>query len=463
MSALWWQYVTPAGNAYGLDFPFTPTPIYQLMSGSLAADSLLVQTLVSASWSGEGGLDVTRLTLYDATASTLAPADGAVIKVWNQGYFNNFDDTSSLSPDVNGFTSISMVINDLENAWFTPYTEFGATNTGSYYIGFKSAFPSQSNPSSPPTFVGVRVPGRGSFTGSLVNVVYQYALTDATVTRYGVIVNAYTGSPQLSLEPVAAHPTQPVQGDIWFAQNLPASGTTSGLFYYDLISGSGPTAIGRRHKVVTTREDLLTTQSLIDLYFTNNRPSGTYVAVSGLAASDWIVTIGQTGSYANAGWLNFTWQGGIWMQDSGTVAVFGSGKNFAVPSGSLSSSLGIFINQGGIRIVSGNLLLNTGSILMTGSVNIMSGGLTVESGNLIISGNTANFVISGSGATATIRGNNILNVIVSGASSESLVPQPPNGTLFVNTSNFLVSVRENNTWYMITSGGLDTILDGGSY
>lgn len=463
MSSLWWQYVVPAGNSYGLDFPFTPTPIYQLMSGSLAADSLLVQTLMSSSWSGEGGSDVAQLVLYDATASTLAPADGAAIKVWNQGYFTNYDDTSSLTPDINGFTSISLVINDLDNAWFAPYTEFGATTRGSYYIGFKSAFISQSIPSSPPAFVGVRVPGVGAFTGSLVGVTFQYALTDAVTTRYGVIINAYTGSPQLSLEPVQKHPSQPVQGDIWFARHLPTSGTTSGLFYYDLISGSGPTGIGKRHKVVTTREDVITTQSLIDLYFSNNRPSGTYIAVTGLASSDWITTLGQTGSYANAGWLNYTWQGGIWMMDSGTVAVYGSNKNFAVPSGSISSSLGIFVNQGGIRIVSGNLLLNSGSILMTGSLNILSGGLTLESGNFILSGNAANFIISGSGATATIRGNNILNVIVSGISSESLLPQPPNGTLFVNTSNFLVSVRNSNTWYLITSGGLDSIIDGGSY
>lgn len=463
MSALWWQYVTPPGNAYGPDFPFAPTPIYQLMSGTLAADALLVETLVSSSWSAVGGISAAQLVLFDATASMSAPADGAAIKVWNQGYFNNFDDTSSFAPDLNGFTSISLVVNDLDNGWFTPYTNFGTTGTGSYYIGFKSPFTSQSFASSPPAFVAVRRPGTSSFTGSLVNVFFNYATTDATVPRYGVIINAYTGSPQLSLEPVAAHPTQPIQGDIWFAQNLPSSGTTSGMFYFDLISGSGATAIGRRHKVVTTRPDVLTTQSLVDLYFSANRPSGTYVAVSGLAASEWIISLGPTGSYANTGWYNFTWQGGIWMQDANTVAVFGSNKNFAVPSGSVSSSLGMFINQGGIRIVSGNLLLNSGSVLLTGSVNVVSGNMLVETGSLIISGNTAQFVVSGANATATIRGNNILNVIVSGASSESLSPQPPDGTLFVNTANFLVSVREGGNWYLITSGGLDTILDGGVY
>ena len=463
MSALWWQNVTTAGNAYGLDFPFDPTPIYQLMSGSLAADAILIETLVSSSWSGVGGPEVAQLTLYDATSSFLAPGDGARIKVWNQGYFVNFDDTSSLTPDLQGFTSISMVVDDLDNAWFRPYTEFGATNTGSYFIGFKESFVSQSTPSSPPTLVAVRVPGQGSFTASLVNVIFNYATTDVTTTRYGVIVNAFTGSPQLSLEPVPSHPTQPIQGDIWFAQNLPSSGTTSGLFFFDLISGSGATAIGRRHKVVTTREDLLTTQSLVNLYQSVNRPSGTYVAVTGLAASDWILTIGPTGSYGNAGWLNFTWQGGIWMPDSSSVAVFGANKNFVVPSGSISSSLGLFINQGGIRIVSGNLLLSSGSLFMTGSATITSGGLVIETGSLVISGNNASFIISGANATARIRGNNILNVIVSGASSESLVPQPPDGTLFVNTSNFLVSVREAGNWYLITSGGLDTILDGGSY
>lgn len=463
MSSLWWQFDVSPGNAYGVDFPFTPTPVYQLMSGAIAADALLVQTLVSASWSGHGGAGVAEIVLYDATASAVPPADGARFKVWTQGYFVNFDDTASLTPDVNGFTSMSLVVTDLDNALFSTITEFGSTTIGSVLIGFKNAFPSQSTPSSPPAFVGVRVPGVGSFTGSLVNVTFQYALTDATVSRLGVIINAYTGSPQLSLEPVTAHPSQPVQGDIWFATHLPASGTTSGLFYYDLISGSGATAIGRRHKVVTTREDLLTTQSLIDLYFSNNRPSGTYVAVTGLASSNWITTLGQTGSYENTGWLNYTWQGGIWMLDNSTVAVYGSNKNFAVPSGSVSSSLGVFINQGGVRIVSGTFRMDNGSILMTGSLRILSGGLTVESGGLILSGNTANFVISGTGATATIRGNNILNVMVSGVSSQSLNPQPPNGTLFVNTTNFLVSVRESNNWYIITSGGLGSILDGGSY
>lgn len=447
-SSLWWEQVVEAGNAFNINYPFLPRPVWRLMSGSTSASISDIQNIESSSWDGYG---LPALFLFESS-STNAPSNGAVIKFFPSGFPGP---SGTMTPDTGGFTSISVVLTDINEAIYEPEYDFGATVEGVYNLNlFRPTWPAQFSQSAASDLVAVKQSGRASFTASLTSVSYSYATTDTSASiRRGLIINASAGSPQITIEPVSTHPLYILQGDIWFV----SSGTNrpSGWYFADLNSNGVVT----RRRVIGIRDEDTNTSSIIDR-FLNNPPSQSYLAVNSIGVNEWFLSVGPTGSNLNSGWRNATWGGGIWMSDPNTVAISGSNINFYIPSGAITASNGALFETGSVRISSGNLIIS-GAIFATGSVTLSSSSLNITSGNLIVSGDDAQFVVSGTNAAIRLQGKNVLTVIVSGTSSQSISPPPPNGTMFVDTTNFFVSVYENNQWWLISSGSVIGPIDGG--
>jgi len=447
-SSLWWDQVVEGGNAFNINYPFQPRPLWRLMSGSTTASVSDIQNIQSSSWEGYG---FPAVFLFES-ASFNAPGNGAVIKFYPSGFPGP---SATLTPDSGGFSSMSVVLVDIFEATFEPQYDFGATIEGIYNLNlYKPTWPAQFSQSSAADQVAVKRSGRGSFTASITAVSYSYAVTDVSASaRRGLIVNAFTGSPQLSIEPVGSHPSYVLPGDIWFASS--GSGRPSGWYFGD----TNANGVVTRRRVIGLREDDINTGSIINRFLTDP-PSQSYLALNAVATDQWFLSVGPTGSNQNSGWRNVTWGGGIWMLNANTVAVFGPSMSFYVPSGAISASAGALFETGPVRIASGNLFVS-GAIFATGSVTLFSSSLNITSGNLIVSGDAAQFIVSGTNASIRLQGKNVLTVIVSGTSSQSVSPPPANGTMFVDTTNFFVSIYENNQWWLVSSGSIAGPVDGG--
>jgi hypothetical protein len=210
-------------------------------------------------------------------------------------------------------------------------------------------------------------------------------------------------------------------------------------------------------RVVTLRLNE-TTQSVITRFTSSDRPSGSVLAANSVIADNWFITANSP-DYSGSGIKNVTWGGGIYMPDSGTVAIYGA-KNFLVPSGNVTVSQSMTIQSGGLLVNNGTVVINSGTLtIFTGSLLLNS-----PSGTFTVSGTKATLNITGSSADARLRGVPITTVMIGSVDSGSVSPVPRDGTIYINSGSVpeTISIRINSTWLNF-SVVTPTSVDNGTY
>lgn len=259
---------------------------------------------------------------------------------------------------------------------------------------------------------------------------FFYAETSASAQRKGVFLSANSGSPHMSLEPRSGSPDFLLEGDFWFEE----SGSTGdgNLYVAERSTAAGLIVI---HRIITSRDDETTIDQIVTRFGTSDAPTDLRIGANAIVIDNFYVTIN---SASNSGALvrNDDWGGGLHMSDIDTVAVFGTDKNFLVPSGSV--------------------------LVEVGSFTILSGSLQVASGNIILHGDSSSFNISGSSISASLQGNPIASVLTGSIGSESISPVPMDGTIYVNTASLDVSIRASGTFFNLDVDVPDEV-DGGFF
>lgn len=259
---------------------------------------------------------------------------------------------------------------------------------------------------------------------------FFYAATSASAQRKGLFMSAISGSPHMALVPRSGSPDFLLEGDVWFEES---GSTGDGNFFVAERSTVGGVIV--THRIVTSREDEISIEQIVSRFTSSDAPSDLRIGANAIVLDNFYVTInsaGVSGSLVR----NDTFGGGLFMSDADTVAVFGTGKDFLVPSGSV--------------------------VIERGSFTILSGSLQVISGNIILRGDSSSFNISGSNISASLQGNPIASILTGSVSSESLSPVPTDGTIYVNTGTLDVSIRASGTFFELDVDAPD-IVDGGFY
>jgi len=259
--------------------------------------------------------------------------------------------------------------------------------------------------------------------------VFHYALTTASAERQGLYLTPETGSPHFSMEPVSGSPSTVFAGDLWFESSGSSGDGNLHLGETDLESGL---VIIKR--VVTAREGETIVQA-INRYTSSDAPSDTFIAASAVISDDFFLTANSP-NYSGSLVRNAEWDAGVYMPDQDTVAVYGSDKDFLVPSGSLT--------------------------LERGNELIQSGSLTIYTGSISLQGDFSQFIISGSSVTASLLNNPMVSVLSGSVETSSLSPTPIDGTMYVKTDTEQVYIKAGGLFYPIEGDVPDTI-DGGTY
>ena len=417
------------------------------MSGStFPAPAGVVQYLISNSFATEGGIPFIRAFEFETETP---PVNGGVIRLFSGS--TKIDAT----PDINGFTTASLTLTDLANAFFTTIHPFGFDKFGTTYAITAATF---SNAAFNVTYqigpiVVSNTPSASLEFGILsASLTYDYIESSSyTGMRQGLAVNAFTGSPQLSFQPVATNPTNVFPGDVWFISSSLDGNSHLNVGDYSVFTASITS------RVVTIRQNE-TTQSVITRFTSSDRPSGSVLAVNSIVADNWFITANSP-DYSGSGIKNATWGGGIYMSNSGTVAIWGQ-KNFLVPSGTTTISHSMTIQSGGLIVNNGTVVVNSGTFIIgTGSLLLNS-----PSGTFTISGANALLNLTGSNADARLRGVPITAVMIGTTASGSLSPVPRNGTIYINSGSTpeQISIRLNNTWLNFSVVTPD-VVDNGEY
>ena len=447
MSQLWWQPIQLPDRALTTGYAISTQPIWQLMSGSIfPAPAGVVQYLISSSWAAEGGVPF--ITAFEFETET-PPVNGGVIRLFSGS--TRIDAT----PNINGFTTASLGLTDLANAFFTTIYPMGFNLSGSNYAITAATF---SNPAFNITYqIGPIVVG-GIPSASLefgilsASITYDYIESSSyTGMRQGLAINAFTGSPQLSFQPVSTNPTNVFPGDVWFLSSSVDGNSHLNVGDYSVFTASITS------RVVTMRQNE-TTQSVITRFTSSDRPSGSVLAVNSVVTDNWFITANSP-DYSGSGIKNVTWGGGIHMSNSGTVAIWGQ-KNFLVPSGTVTISQSMTIQSGGLIVNNGTVVVNSGTFIIgTGSLLLNS-----PSGTFTVSGANALLNLTGSNADARLRGVPITAVMIGTTASGSLSPVPRNGTIYINSGSTpeQISIRLNNTWLNFSVVTPD-VVDNGEY
>lgn len=447
---LWWKKVTPPGDAASQFVAVGTAPVWQLMSGSggiLSAPEIVA--LSASNWASEGTPPL--MELYQYAMGFPAPVNGAAIRYFLTGSSGVYVDTLK---DAFGFSSMSLACVDFAQAYFAPVLNFVANKSGSNYavapINFPSSIFVSDQPAGP---FAVFATVHGALSASISSIVLNYGTTSATSSnRVGLFVPAVSGSPPVSFEPIAQQPVEIFEGDVWFyTGSVARSGASS--FYLGEKTVSGSVLIA---KVLTTRASESASAQLFSRLSAGDRPTGSVLAVNSVVVDEWFYTYNSS-DVSGAGWQNLSWGGGIYMPDSSSVAVYGSGKDFRIPSGNFIVSKDI-IATGSVYMMSGSISLITGSIsIITGSVS-----LSDPSGTVNLTGDAAALIISGSQARAFLRGWPIVNVASGTIAPTSLVPQPSNGTLYVKQNTAQAFIRISGSWIEF-AGNAPAVVDGGTY
>lgn len=295
-----------------------------------------------------------------------------------------------------------------------------------------------------------------SFRFGIASQSFGYGLTDTGSTRFGLHINTQTGSTepgQLTLSPYDPPSSSVYYGDIWFNPTS-SNGTEQGLRFINIL----PDDTTRNLRVLgaLNSSDISSSFQTAIQFIDGRGASSSYVDVNAITVTDWIITSGNTG------WRNALLDAGLAV-NTASVYVHGLNKNFRVPSGSISASLGIF-TQNSIRVTTGSLTL-TGNIINNGGMFIRSGGIiinsTLNTGSLGIYGNTSFFALTGSFASASLRGHPIVVILAGTADHRGLSnSEAPDGTLYVYTTSNLSYIKANGRWYDF---GNSNAIDGGTY
>lgn len=459
MSQFWWKLVQFAGNASNRNYPFGTQPQWQLMSGStFPASSASISDLYNGEWSGSvSGSPWVGLYEFDPFIYAPPLVSGSAFRLFPSGAGGPFVDTV---PSITGFSSASLICIDPFLALFAPEISLGVNSAGTSFGVAPRPFATQSFSNDPfmDGPITIAVESFGSLTGSITNLSINYFLAPvsaSTTLRRGLVVNASSGSPQLTLEPVDRHPTTPLAGDVWFRTGSVSTQGNTNFFFADTdVSGTV-----RINRVVSTRFNE-PSQSVIARFGTSDAPSGSVLAINTLVVDDWLITVNSS-QESGSGWRNATWNGGVHMPNSGTVGVWSAGQsmNFLVPSGSITAL--------SASIVSGSLLVESGSaIVSSGSIIITTGSLILDGPNATInlSGSNSVINISGSAADALIRGLSVVAVQVGGVTASLLTPPPRSGTLYINTGSGApqIHLRISGSWlpFDVTA---PSFVDGGRF
>lgn len=436
------------GNAPNNVRPVGTKPIWQLMSGSSVCPGAVISYLNSTAWVSEG--NTPWMTLYEYTTGRVPPTNLGSLRVFLSGSYGDVVSSS-------GYTSVPLGWSDQALSYFTSSYEFTVNKAGTSYAVAPQDFPSSSYTSDQvagPFTVGATL--YGSLQCLMQDIHLYYGLTTANTTqRQGLYISAISGSPPLSFEPIAQTPIEIFEGDIWMYTGSVDSFNNywaSSLYIGERdISGSTHAA-----RVATTRVGESSSLQLFNRLATGDRPTGSVLAVNSVVVDEWLYTYNSP-SASGAGWVNLSWGGGLYMPDSGTVAVYGAGKDFLVPSGNLYINRDIYAT-GSVYLASGNVYLESGALrINTGSLQLYDTNAYVY-----LSGVSASLLISGTQASAYLRGSPVMNIITGSTLPTALSPQPRDATLYVKTNESRVFVRISGSWIEF-SGDAPAVMDGGSY
>lgn len=263
---------------------------------------------------------------------------------------------------------------------------------------------------------------------------------EASGSRRGMLITSlsaqpsetFAESPHMSFEPSDFGGTL-LPGDLWFASGvLPVR---PGLRMVD-SAVSGASYIGS----FLTARATESVSELVARFGTADSPSGTLLGLKAVVVDEGLVTVASDG----IGPLirNDTWGGGFFMPSSGTVAVFGTAKEFLVPSGNFT--------------------------VLTGA-DIISGTLNVFSGSIYIQGDNVRLEISGQSASMFINNQPVASVTVSNVRIDQGAGTPalPDGVIYLtpsaSTSNLDEAfIRASGTWVPIVTESFG-VLDGGFF
>lgn len=269
----------------------------------------------------------------------------------------------------------------------------------------------------------------GAVSKQLDDFTVKAYTTSGSAIRTGGIINAATGSPHLSMEPVATDPNLILPGDMW----VRASGSNGNFYIADKSILDNSVYISR---IVSTRvsESL---NSTIARFITAEAPVSSTLALNSFVANNWFVTVNTTGS-TGTGWRNETWDGGIYMVDASAVVIYGTSKNLLIPSGNL-----LFRSSAGSIRFSGSLGGNGEGILYTDNTGANRYGLHFSGSNSVILSNRA------SNGVVQIRA----NTSTAGAGGEITVADFEDDVI-----RFYVKTAVTGT--LVTTGGITSSISG---
>lgn len=266
--------------------------------------------------------------------------------------------------------------------------------------------------------------------GGAIGPEFFFAETSASAQRKGLFMSAVSGSPHMSLVPRSGSPDFLLEGDVWFEES---GSTGDGNFYVAERSTVGGVIV--THRIVTSRDNEVSIEQIVSRFTSSDAPSDLRIGANAIVLDNFYVTInsaGVSGSLVR----NETWGGGLFMPDPDTVAVYGTDKDFLVPSGSV--------------------------LVERGNFTVLSGSIQVISGNIILQGDSASFNISGLSISASLQGNPIASILSGSVDSSSLSPAPIDGTIYVNTASQDVSVRADGKFFDLDVDA-PTDIDGGFF
>jgi len=259
---------------------------------------------------------------------------------------------------------------------------------------------------------------------------FEFGVSESLQRRKGLFITSES-SPHLSIEPFNFQTNLKLPGDIYL---IPSGLSIDPGLRIIEVGATGNQYTG---SFWTAR----LTQSIDELISRVTASNAVY-ALTGLITDRGYVTPLSGGIAPLV--RNWDWDGGLYMADSTSVAIYGTNKNFLIPSGSL--------------------IIRDGSEILSGSVN-------VESGSIYIRGPAVRFDMLGESASAFVQGQPFVHLTQSTSpivSVESGSPFLPDGTMVLvpdpATSSLLqeMHIRAKGNWYTLVTQSFD-VMDGGFY
>lgn len=265
---------------------------------------------------------------------------------------------------------------------------------------------------------------------------------EASGSRRGMLITSlssqpsetFAESPHMSFEVADFESALKLPGDLWFASGVLS--IAPGLKMIDsAVSGALYTG-----SFLTARA----TESRLELairFGTADAPINKFLGLRAVVVNEGFITV-NSASVSGALVRNDTWGGGFFMPDFGTVAVFGTNKEFLVPSGNFTSLTGL---------------------------ELISGSLNVFTGSILISGDGVRLEISGQSSSMYINNQLVASVTVSNVRVDQAANTPAlfDGVIFLtpsaSTSNLDEAfIRSSGSWVKLVSQSFD-VLDGGFF